>query len=95
MKRPQLKRAKADAQRVRAILNEDWQPIPGVPEDEWDSYVWPVLALLYRDAGQEDVKLYLRQTADETVGAPVPESELEKAASKLIALNLGKKSPPA
>jgi hypothetical protein len=87
--RPELKRARADAGKVRAILKEDWQPIPGVPDDEWDSYVWPVLGLLQRKASREDVAAYLRRTADETVGVPVPASALDKAVDRLMALGIG------
>jgi hypothetical protein len=93
--RPEVKLAKADAQKVRVILNEDWQPIPGVPEDEWDSYLWPVLGLLKRGAPREEVKSYLRRTAEETIGMPLAEPSLERVVDKLIALGLENKTPPA
>ena len=95
MTRTELKLARADAQKVRAILNEDWQPIPGVPDDEWDSYVWPVVGLLKRGAPREELKSYLRRTAGETIGMPVAELDLDRAVDKLFALGLENKTPPA
>ena len=54
MSRPELQRAKADFEQVRAILHDEWDPIGcGVPEDEYDSYAWPVLALLQRGAQRD------------------------------------------
>lgn len=88
MSRPELKQAKAGAAMVRAILNNDWQPIPGVPEDEWDSYVWPVLALLQRSAPRAEVETYLRWAADVNIGCPVPEPDLARVLDKLMALSI-------
>lgn len=46
---------------VRLILHRDWDPIGcGVPEDEYDSCVWPVYALLVRGAPRGEVTSYLR-----------------------------------
>lgn len=82
-------RAKVGFEKVRAILHADWDPIGcGVPLDEYDSYVWPVLALLHRKAGRDEVETYLRWAADEAMSSPVPPSRLSAVLDKLMALDL-------
>ena len=89
MSRPELKRAKASFEKVRAILHGEWDPIGcGVPLDEYDSYCWPVLALLEREAGRGEVETYLRWAADENMQCPVPEKRLASVLDKLMALDL-------
>ncbi|MGD9980017.1 MAG: hypothetical protein AB7H66_11620 [Hyphomonadaceae bacterium] len=52
---------KAETRAINAILWKDWDPIGcGVPEDEYESYVWPVYKLLIDGAPREDVVAYLR-----------------------------------
>jgi hypothetical protein len=87
--RAEARKAKATFEEVRTILNKDWQPIPGVPEDEWDSYVWPVVGLLQRKAKRQEVEAYLRRTAEKTIGMPVPDERLASVVGKLMALNVG------
>lgn len=89
---------KAESSAIRKILHQDWDPIGcGVPEDEYDSYVWPVYALLIRDAPRDEVAAYLRWAADVNITLPVPEEKLAVVLDKLMALDLGgqEKTPPA
>lgn len=87
---------KAEAAAIRKILHQDWDLIGcGVPEDEYDSYVWPVYALLIRSAGRDDVTAYLRWVADVNMTSPVPEPRLTMVVGKLMALGLEDKTPPA
>lgn len=72
---------------VREILWRDWDPIGcGVPEDEYDDYVPPVVAMLTQGKAREDVGDYLRVTAAETIACPVSEQKLARVLDKLFAL---------
>lgn len=83
---------KAEAAAVRKILHGTWDPIGcGVPEDEYDTYLWPVLDLLKRGAPAEEVKAYLRLTADETLLSPVPEERLELTVGMLMGLGVSER----
>lgn len=89
MSRPDLHRAKASFDQVREILHGEWDPIGcGVPLDEYDSYAWPVLALLQRKAGREEVETYLRWAADEAMSSPVPPQRLVSVLDRLLALDV-------
>lgn len=81
------------ARAIRRILWEDWDPIGcGVPEDEYDDYVWPVYRLLYDGADRAAIREYLLRTATETIGCPpiTPHTKmgLETAADKLMAVTI-------
>lgn len=73
---------------VQAILHTEWDPIGGVPLDEYDSYAWPVLNLLMAHAPQGEIAAYLRHTANETIGCPVPEERLARVVEMLIKLRV-------
>ncbi len=76
-------------EQVQEILHADWDPIGcGVPLDEYDSYVWPVLKLLTANATREEIASYLRHTANETIGCPVPEDRLMRVVDRLIGLRV-------
>ena len=91
-----IDRWKSDAAAIRTILHQDWDPIGcAVPEDEYDSYVWPVLGLLQEGALREVIADYLQRTADETIGCPVPPERLAIVLDKLMALTIrDRKTPP-
>ncbi len=89
MSRPELAQAKAAFDRVRAILHGEWDPIGcGVPEDEYDSYAWPVLALLKRNADRAEVEAYLCWAANEAMQCPVPAKRLACVLDHLMALDV-------
>ena len=76
-------------QRVQAILHGEWDPIGcGVPLDEYDSYVWPVLKLLMAKAPREDVAVYLRRAASDAMSSPVPEERLARVVDLLTSLDV-------
>jgi len=80
---------KAESRAINTILWRDWDPIGcGVPEDEYESYVWPVYQLLLDGAPREDVADYLRWVADEHITCPVPENRLQAVVDKLLALGV-------
>ena len=81
--------ARLDGAKVRAVLHGEWDPIgAGVPQDEYDSYVWPVLVLLMRRAGRPEVEEYLRWAADVEMKSPVPEERLVQVLDSLMALEV-------
>ena len=81
----------AEAQAINAILWKDWDPIGcGVPEDEYESYVWPLYALLIDGARAEAVANYLRWVAETLIEIPVAEERVALAVDKLMALRLAK-----
>lgn len=78
---------KAQAAAIRKILHQDWDPIGcGVPEDEYDSYLWPVLRLLQDGAARDDIADYLRTAARESMSCTVPEQRLSLVLDALMAL---------
>jgi hypothetical protein len=80
---------KAETRAINTILWRDWDPIGcGVPEDEYESYVWPVYKLLIDGAPREAVAEYLRVTAAEVITVSVPEDRLEAVVAKLMALGV-------
>ncbi len=82
-------KAMAGFEAVRAILWRDWDPIGcGVPEDEYDAYVWPTLSLLQRGAPAHEIVAYLGETAAHTIGCPVPGKKTDMVVAKLMALDL-------
>ena len=90
MSRPELKRAKAGFEKVRQILHDEWDPIGcGAPEDEYDSYAWPVVALLQKKADRAEVEAYLRWAADVNMQCRVPEDRLAGVLDRLMALDVG------
>lgn len=84
---------KAETRAINTILWKDWDPIGcGVPEDEYESYVWPVYKLLIDGAPREKVADYLRMIADEHITVSVPTERLERVVDKLVALNFANRS---
>lgn len=80
---------KAETRAINTILWQDWDPIGrGVPEDEYESYVWPVYKLLIDGAAREDVVAYLRWAADENITCSVPENRLQAVVDTLMALGV-------
>jgi hypothetical protein len=82
---------KAETKAINTILWQDWDPIGcGVPEDEYESYVWPIYKLLIDGAPPEEVAEELRYIADTYITLSVPEPRLQTVVDKLIALRLAK-----
>jgi hypothetical protein len=64
-------------------LGSDWR---GVPQDEYDDYVGPVLRLLIEGKPAAEIADYLRITAAETIACPVSEHKLAIVVDKLLDL---------
>ncbi len=85
-----MDQVKAHAAAIRAILHRDWDPIGcGVPEDEYDSYLWPVMRLLNAEASREALADYLHTAARESMSSTVPEERLSLVLDRLLALAPG------
>lgn len=67
---------KQDFLAVRHVLHEVWNPVGvgGLPADEYDSYVWPLVRLLHRGAGDATLAAHLitleRDYFSRTIDAP-------------------------
>lgn len=46
--------------RLRDILNRDWDPIGGCPDDEYDSYLGKVAAMLRENASDDELVAYFK-----------------------------------
>jgi hypothetical protein len=80
---------RANVAAARAILHRDWDPIGcGVPEDEYDSYLWPVQKLLQDGAPRAAIAGYLRTAARDAMSSTIPEERLALVVDKLLALRL-------
>ncbi len=80
---------KAETRAINTILWQDWDPIGcGVPEDEYETYVWPVYKLLIDGAPRETIAGYLRETADKVITVSVPENRLQRVVDKLLELGM-------
>lgn len=84
-----MRDTKAETRAINAILWRDWDPIGcGVPEDEYESYIWPVYKLLIDGAPREAIAGHLRVTADRAIAVTVPENRLQLVVDKLMALGV-------
>ena len=80
---------RAETRAINTILWRDWDPIGcGVPEDEYESYVWPVYKLLIDGEPREKVADYLRWVADAYITVSVSEDRLRVVVDKLMGLRL-------
>jgi len=80
---------KAEARAINTILWTDWDPIGcGVPEDEYESYVWPVYKLLIDGKGAGEVADYLRWVCRTQIELTPNEDRISVAVAKLTSLRL-------
>jgi hemerythrin superfamily protein len=54
--------------RLREILNRNWDPIGGCPEDEYDSYMGKIASLLRDHASDEEMLAYFKWVEVENMG---------------------------
>lgn len=80
---------KAETRAINQILWRDWDPIGcGVPEDEYDIFVWPVYKLLIDEASRGEIAAYLRWAARTQIEIEAPEERVALVVDKLLALKL-------
>jgi hypothetical protein len=54
--------------RLRDVLNRDWDPIGGCPDDEYDGYMGKIAAMLRDNASDEEMIAYLKWVEVEHMG---------------------------
>lgn len=77
---------------VRHVLRTAWNPVgvDGLPEDEYDSYVWPIVGLLRDGADAETLAQHLRETEQFYFSRDTAAKKLLPVASLLVALGIEK-----
>jgi hypothetical protein len=86
-----MRDTKSETRAINTILWKDWDPIGcGVPEDEYESYVWPVYRLLIEGKPRSEIEAYLRWAAETNITVAVPDERLQRVIDKLLALGLTK-----
>ena len=75
---------------VREVLRTDWNPVgcEGLPEDEYDSYIWPIVRLLREGADETALAEHLREVELFYFSRDTPVANLLPIARALIALGL-------
>jgi len=53
---------------IRDILNRDWDPIGGCPEDEYESYAGKIAAMIREGANDDQLMSYLEWAEAEHMG---------------------------
>jgi hypothetical protein len=94
MSRPDRVDLKQDFAAVRRVLFNEWNPVGvnGLPEDEYDSYVWPLVRLL-RDGGDAaTLTRHLHEVEQFYFSRDTSEEKLLPVAASLLALGIGKES---
>lgn len=54
--------------RLRKVLNKDWDPIGGCPEDEYDGYMGKIASMLRDNASDEEMLAYFKWAEVENMG---------------------------
>ena len=76
---------------VHEVLWRDWDPIGFYdwgPDDEYDSYVWPVIGKVMSGESAEQIAAYLDWASDEHMGCPQDPGRNLEIARRLAALKL-------
>jgi hypothetical protein len=68
MSDPDKHASRAWRSRLRDVLNRDWDPIGGCPEDEYDGYMGKIAAMLRDNASDEKMIAYLKWAEVENMG---------------------------
>lgn len=68
---------------LRALLNE-WDPIAGSPNDEYDCLLWPILRMLLDDASVDTLASFLSTELRDHFGVEASVSAQKQFASRVI-----------
>jgi hypothetical protein len=78
---------------IQRVLEEVWDPlyVKDIPEakGEYNSYIWPILALLKNGASRDDLVAHLLELERGPMGLNGQQDLAEAAAAALLALKLG------
>jgi hypothetical protein len=91
MSRPDSRKLKREFAAVRRVLCNEWNPVgvSGLPEDEYDSYVWAIVRLLREGAGAATLTQHLREVEHLYFGRDTSAEKLLPVAASLLALGIG------
>jgi hypothetical protein len=78
--------------RIREILNRDWDPIGGCPEDEYNAYVGKIAAMIHNNATDNELLAYLEWAEVEYIGLAPPFNH--ERGKKVVAASRGLGPPP-
>ena len=76
---------------IRQVLYHDWNPIgvPGLPEDECDSYIAPVYRILAGSRSEQELMEFPFNTERDTIGVLCESPEqLRPVACRLLELDV-------
>jgi len=57
---------------IREVLNRDWDPIGGCPEDEYDAYMGKIASMIRDNASDDELLAYLEWAEVEHIGRGQP-----------------------
>jgi hypothetical protein len=66
------KEARNWLRKIRDVLNRDWDPIGGCPDDEYESYAGKIAAMIRDHATDEQLIAYLEWAEVEHMGLGLP-----------------------
>lgn len=81
---------KQDFYAVREVLRTLWNPVgvEGLPEDEYDSDIWPIVRLLKEGVGEPALAQHLHQVEQVYFGWDTSEARLKPVTCALLALGV-------
>ena len=96
MSRPGRAELRREFEAVRQVLSEDWNPVGvyGLPADEYDDYVWPILALLRENAQEEALLARLREIELRWFSQTANEARLLTVVARLQGLRIANRGSP-
>lgn len=85
---------KQDFYAVRDVLRTVWNPVgvSGLPDDEYDSYAWPIVRLLLEGADETDLARHLHETELRYFGRDTSEAKLKPIVKALLRLRIEKET---
>ncbi|WP_395646514.1 hypothetical protein [Terricaulis sp.] len=95
MSRPVRAALKRDFEAVREVLRTVWNPVgaEGLPEDEYDDYVWPIVALLRRGADTDALMRHFAEVEAIYFGSTTSGDKRRSAVAALLALGSEAEGP--
>jgi hypothetical protein len=78
----ETKRFKGDENSVRQILNE-WNPIPGSPDDEYDCLVHHILSAIHRGSREADLIQIIKSEMVQHFGVEESDRNIATVVEKL------------
>ena len=95
MSRPPRAELKQEFEAVRRVLREVWNPVgvDGLPADEYDDYVWPIVRLLREGADADVLTRHLADVEAFYFGSTIRDDRRMPTAAALLALGIEAEGP--